>query len=419
MKATTYIDKKQNDLYALGDLLFKTPELGYKEFETKRILTDFFTSNGLEVKDLGFETAFSVTIGKGKPHIGLVAELDGIPTLGHKYANKKDMNAAHSCGHSTQCAIMAYAIVALKNQGIDKGTVTLFFTPGEEYTDIAYRKKLIREKKLKYIGGKSNLLASGAFDDIDMFIHLHTMSEGKYDYSLGSMLTGFIHKTITFKGKASHAAVAPEKGINALDEFVSFYNELNELKNSFSEEDKTIIHGIVIEGGQSVNSVPERVVYECYVRSKDSDVLIDTGKKVDAIARKAARKYGGKVRIETMPGYLPLIQSKELNEVIEKEMLRYSKNIRGSHVSMAAGDVGDIGSLKPLVQFGYSGFKGTCHSKDLCVGDYSKAYLEPCKIVCGSVNALLKDDKKVKEIIENFKPLMNKKEYMDYLNNKR
>ena len=142
------------------------------------------------VTDLGYETAFSVTIGEGYPHIGLIAELDALPTLGHPFASKKD-NAAHSCGHSTQCTIMASVLLALK-ETIKKGTVTLYFTPAEEFTDIDYRQKLIKEKKIRYIGGKINMLTGGCFDEADMLIHLHTMGHGKYHFSLNTSLAGFI-----------------------------------------------------------------------------------------------------------------------------------------------------------------------------------------------------------------------------------
>lgn len=77
MKANEYIKKHTKEIIELGDLLFKTPEIGYKEHETKRILKEYFKSNNLKVKDLGFETAFSVSIGKGKPHIGLYQLLSG------------------------------------------------------------------------------------------------------------------------------------------------------------------------------------------------------------------------------------------------------------------------------------------------------------------------------------------------------
>ena len=69
------VDKDVQELYELGDELFKHPELGYKEFTNKRILTEYFSKYGLKVEDLGFETAFKVSIGKGHPHIGLIAEI--------------------------------------------------------------------------------------------------------------------------------------------------------------------------------------------------------------------------------------------------------------------------------------------------------------------------------------------------------
>ena len=139
----------KEEILSLGNKLLRCPELGYKEFKTKEILVDYLKLKGFKIENECFETAFSVSIGKGKPHIGLIAELDALPTLGHKYANKNDNNAAHACGHSSQCAIMA-SVISLLKEDTFKGKVTLFFTPAEEYTDIKYREKLIKEKKIKY-----------------------------------------------------------------------------------------------------------------------------------------------------------------------------------------------------------------------------------------------------------------------------
>lgn len=417
MKADKHLDKNKQDLYSFGDELFIHPELGYKEFTNKKLLEDYFKANGLKTKNLGFETAFSVSIGKGKPHIGLIAELDAIPTLGHPYANKDDNNAAHSCGHSTQCAIMANAIVALSKQGIDKGKITLFFTPAEEYTDIDYRKKLIKEKKIKYIGGKVNMLASGQFDDVDMFIHCHATNSKDFEFSVGSALAGFSYKRISFLGKASHAAMAPEAGIDAMDMFVKFYEKIKELKTKYDPKEMVRLHGILVEGGQSVNSIPERVIYEMYVRSINPDILLELNKTVDKEAKKAAKAIGGKAKIETTPGYLPMLPSIPLTKVVESCVKKYTKRIGYNEKSIAAGDVGDISVFKPIIQFGYTGFKGYCHSRELLVEDYEKVYLIPSKIVVDTVNKLLSNDELVKEI-KNYKPRMSKEEYMRYINAK-
>ena len=61
MNAKKYIDNNSKEIIELGDLLFKTPELGYKEYKTKKILQDFFKKNNIKTKDLGFETAFTNT----------------------------------------------------------------------------------------------------------------------------------------------------------------------------------------------------------------------------------------------------------------------------------------------------------------------------------------------------------------------
>lgn len=417
MDANKYLKQNKKQMYELGDLLFKTPELGYKEFKTKKILENYFKANGLQTKDLGFETAFSVSIGKGKPHIGLIAELDAIPTLGHPYANKEDNNAAHSCGHSTQCTIMANALIALNKQGLSKGKVTLFFTPGEEYTDVEYRKQLIKKKKIKYIGGKTNMVVGGCFDDVDLLIHLHATNCKDADLTIGSRLAGFVYKQISFLGKAAHAAMCPEQGIDAMDMYVNFYKEMIKLRDAYNPEDLVRLHGIVNEGGQSVNSVPERVSYEMYVRSINPDVLLELNSRVDKLAKKAAKDKGGKVKIVTTPGYLPMIPCDKLSEVVESCIKKYTKKIKYNEKSIAAGDVGDISVFKPIIQFGYTGFKGYCHSRDLLIDDYEKVYLIPSLVVVDSINKLLNDDNLVKEI-KKYKPRMSKEEYMEYINAK-
>ena len=203
------IDAQQDEMIALGKELFMHPELGYKEFETKKMILEELAKYGIHAEAEYFETGFQVSIGEGKPHIGLIAELDAIPVEGHPCSNPKD-HAAHACGHSTQVTIMVNAIVALKKSGLleKKGKVTLFFTPAEEYTDLDYRRKLIQEGKIQYIGGKMNMLEAGVFEGCDCIIHLHAMGS-TYAYGYGSSLAGFKYKKILFKGKASHAGVLP------------------------------------------------------------------------------------------------------------------------------------------------------------------------------------------------------------------
>ena len=407
------INKKE--ILELADNLLKHPELGYKEFKTKEYLVNYLKSKGFKIENECFRTAFSVSIGKGHPHIGLIAELDALPTLGHKYASPID-NAAHACGHSSQCVIMAGAMALLKKEKFD-GKITLFFTPSEEYTDIAFREKLIKNKEIKYIGGKINMLDKGLFDDVDIVIHLHAMGENKYKYSVGSNLSGFVYKKMMFKGRAAHAAVAPDKGVNALNAYALFNSSLNMLRETFKEEDAIRIHGFISEGGQTVNSIPERVTYECYVRSNNSKALMDTAKKVDNAAKNCAKALGATCKIKTSPGYLPLIQNHKINEIIYLEMLKFvePEEIEINNPSMAAGDIGDISVFKPTVQFGYGGFTGIPHGKTFMVKDENLVYFDSMKLVFNFVMKLLKNKELVNDVVKNYKPTMTKKEYKNYI----
>ena len=409
-----YILDNQKEIIDLGNNLFTHPQLGYKEFINKQTLVDYFKKYGFKIENECFETAFTVSIGKGKPHIGLIAELDALPTLGHKYANPDDNNAAHSCGHSTQCTIQAAAMVALKQRGLTKGKVTLFFTPAEEYTDIDYRKKLIKQKKIKYIGGKQNMIEKGLFDDCDCLIHLHTMSNNNYHYCVNTKQGGFVYKRITFIGKAAHAAVMPHEGINALNAYNLFNNAVNALRETFKEEDCVRVHGIIDEGGQTVNSIPEKIVYECYVRSFNVDTILELSKKIDNAAIHCCKAIGAKCKIETQPGYVPLEQSKPLNDFVYDHMLKDYKleDIELNASTMAASDLGDLSLFKPVIQLGYGGFKGVAHSKDLEVIDPKRVYIETSKLIEDVVYDLIKDDKKIKEIKAAFKPRMSKEDYL-------
>lgn len=409
------LNKKQ--ILELGEKLYKTPELGYKEFKTKEIIVDYLKSEGFEVENECFNTAFSVSIGKGHPHIGLIAELDAIPTLGHKYANKDDSNAAHACGHSSQCTVMCAVMSALKKEKF-KGKVTLFFTPAEEYTDIKYREKLIKEKKINYIGGKINMLEKGMFDSCDMLFHLHSMGENKYSFSVNSDLGGFVYKKIIFKGRAAHAATVPHLGINALNAYALFNDALNMLRETFQEKDTIRIHGFISEGGQTVNSIPERVVYECYVRSMNADALVETAARVDNAARCCAKALGASVSIKTMPGYLPFVQNRELNEIVFKEMAKIVEEdvIENSVPSMAAGDIGDISIFKPCIQIGYGGFTGIPHGRNFDIKDPELVYFKTIEVIFNSVMAFLNNPKVVEKVAKKYKTRMNKEEYLKYIN---
>ena len=414
----TFIDKSREELIALGDELFRNPELGFREFRTGEIIREYLKRHDLKVTDEYDVTGFSVTIGSGRPHIGIIAELDAIPTPGHPFADP-ETNAAHACGHSSQQVIALGALTAIAQQ-INQlsGTVTLFFTPAEEFTDIEYRRRLIAEGKIRYLSGKENMLAERKFDDVDCLIHMHAMGSSEYNYSVDSILAGFIYKKITFIGRAAHAAVLPHLGINAVNELNLFLNAVNALRETFRDEDMVRVHGMIDQGGSTVNSIPDKAVYECYVRTVNQDILQQLNQQISNAADHCAKALGGSCIIEDTKGYLPLHQSPKLCEVVMDNILQFAdrKEIHHHEKSVAAGDVGDICAFKPIIQYGYNGFSGRIHGADLKIEDPETVYITQSKITAMTVYDLLADPSLVKQITDEFTPSMTWQQYIDYLN---
>ena len=416
-QAASYIEDHKDETIELGNVLFNNPELGFREFRTGELIREYLKKHDLKVERTCAYTGFTVTIGSGRPHIGLIAELDAIPTQGHPCADP-ETTAAHACGHSTQVTAALAALDAV-NKIIDhfKGTVTLYFTPAEEFTDLPYRRELIKEGKIRYLSGKENMLAEGVFDDVDCLIHFHAMGDDRYHFSVGSTLAGFIYKKITFVGKASHAAVLPHLGVNALNECALFLNAVAYLRETFRDEDMVRVHGIIDEGGNTVNSIPDKVVYECYVRTANYDILQSLNARLTSTAHHCAAALGGSAIVEDTPGYFPLVQDDKLNEVIEANILDYADAsvIKHHESSIAGGDVGDICLFKPIVQYGYNGISGRIHGADMRIADPYEVYITQAKILAGCVIDLLSNPEKVEDIKKNFQAKMTMEDYIKYL----
>ena len=146
------------EIIAMSEDIYCHPELGFKEFETRKKVIAKLEQAGIPYKDAAY-TGLTACLDSGKPgpNIGLIAEFDAVPTLGHPYANEGDY-AAHTCGHYAQIGVMLSLFLAIKESDMLKdlcGKVTLLVTPGEEFCDMDYRKSLIAEGKLHYPSGLS------------------------------------------------------------------------------------------------------------------------------------------------------------------------------------------------------------------------------------------------------------------------
>ncbi|NMA06809.1 MAG: amidohydrolase, partial [Ruminococcaceae bacterium] len=77
--------------------------------------------------------------------------------------------------------------------------------------------------------------------------------------------------------------------------------------------------------------------------------------------------------------------------------------------------IGDVSSILPVLLFNTGGYEGTYHGIDLHVSDEEAAYILPAKIFALTAYNLLKNNaSEAKKLINNFKPLFTKEEYISY-----
>ncbi|ETA80765.1 amidohydrolase [Youngiibacter fragilis] len=418
-KLEEIIESYRDEIIGFGRDIFEHPELGFKEFRTSAKAVEFLEKYCMNVEKGISVTGFRCTIGSGNgPNIGLIAELDAIPAPGHRCASG-DKGAAHSCAHSNQLAIMLGAMKCINESGMLEGTgvrVTLVGTPAEEFTDLEYRRDLLERGEILHMSGKQDMIRKGTFDEIDMVISCHTMGEypgRKAD--VNSTLNGFLSKRITYIGKASHAGATPHKGINALNAASIGIMAMNAQRETFIEDDMIRVHGIITEGGQSVNSVPEIVVIEAYVRGRTIAAVEDANRKMNRAFEAGAHAVGAACRIEDIHGYLPFHQCRDLSEVVRRNISVFvgDDNVLVGQKSFASGDIGDLGSIMPAVQFGFSGFSGNIHGSDFEISDEEMAYIIPAKTVACTVYDLVAENGKLaKQILMDNQPAMSKDEYL-------
>ena len=321
------IDSHRDEIINFARDIYSHAELGYKEFETSRKFVEFSRKLGLTVKEGLAITGAKAYLNQDKKDeisLALIGELDALRIPNHAYVNP-ETQAAHCCGHHAQLAGIIGAAIALSAPEIAQeldGQVVFFAVPAEEYGEIEFKNQLREEGKIKYGGGKCELIRIGAFDDIDLNLAHHSANGNAVTFKQGAN-NGFVSKVIKYHGKAAHAAGSPQLGINALNAASIGLTALAYHRETFRDSDHVRIHPIVTKGGNLVNVVPDEVVIETLVRASNQDAIVDAAEKTDRAFFAGGAALGATVEIETMPGYLPTLPQEPDAELVAKYEERY------------------------------------------------------------------------------------------------
>ena len=296
------------------------PEIGFEERQAVAWVSEALERHGYRVQRgvADIETAIVARAeGRGPgPTVGLIAEYDALAGLGH------------ACGHNLMAAGMMAAAAALRSVLPElPGTVAFYGTPAEEGG-----------------GGKVLMLERGAFAGLDVALQYHAGD----DSSVATGCLAVQSVRVDFTGKPAHAAAGPWNGVNALDAVILTFNGIGALRQQLRPDAR--IHGIIRDGGQAVNIIPERAAAEFGVRARDGAYVRYLAERVDACARAAAEATGA--RLETSRGmffdafrYVPA-----LAEVVRGNAAALGFEMQERFVG-ASTDLGNLSQSVPTVSY--------------------------------------------------------------------
>ena len=260
---------RQERILALSHRIHAGPELAFAEHKTSALLRETLAANGflLDAGPAELPTAFrALRRGRsGRPCLTFTAEMDALPEIGH------------GCGHNIIAAAGVYAPILLASAlGPDfPGSLQVIGTPAEERGS-----------------GKVTLLEAGAFEGSDVVLQMHP-------HSLDTVICqAMARRTIRVEyfGRQAHAAAAPQEGINALDALVLFYQSAALARQQFPPG--CLFHGIIEQGGQSANVIPDYTRGSFSLRAERMESLEELERLIRGCASAAAEATGCRVSVQ-------------------------------------------------------------------------------------------------------------------------
>ncbi|MGZ4509858.1 MAG: M20 family metallopeptidase [Mycobacterium sp.] len=312
--------RRGGDLVELSHAIHAEPELAFHEHRSCAKAQALVAERGFEITAPagGLDTAFRADFGGGPLVVGICAEYDALPEIGH------------ACGHNIIAASAVGAALALAEVADGLGLrVALIGTPAEEAG-----------------GGKELLLRAGVFDDVAAAVMVHP---GPADIAAARSLA-LSEASVDYRGKESHAAVAPHQGINAADAVTVAQVAIGLLRQQLAPGQ--MVHGIVTDGGQAVNVIPGRASLLYAMRAIESESLRELEGRVYACFAAGALATGCEYEIENpAPAYAELRPDPWLADVCREEMRRLGREPVAPEyeaaLPMGSTDMGNVTHVLP------------------------------------------------------------------------
>ncbi len=273
------VERELPEALALARWMAAHPELSLEERATSERYAALLAARGFAVDRGAGGLATALVATRGDPRAplraALLAEMDALPEIGH------------ACGHNLSgpaslCAALALAACL----GPEEARLVVVGTPAEE-TGV----------------GKRRLVEAGVFGEVDVAMMAHASDMRRaHRLFLGNRKFAF-----TYHGRAAHAAAYPERGVNALDAVIALFVAVGLLRQQLPAGVR--VHGVVREGGQAPNVIPERAAAEIWVRALDGTALDDAAARLARCAEGAAQATGTRLEARELESSSPALRA--------------------------------------------------------------------------------------------------------------
>ena len=315
----TEVERILPELISIKKFLYENPEVGGEEEKSSARLIEMAKAHGLTIEApiLNIPYSFRAYYDSGRPGpvIGLTAEYDALPGIGH------------GCGHNIIATAPLGAAIALAavTERIG-GKVILFGTPGEEC-----------------LVTKAQMAREGVFDEVDVAMTIHP---NPTNCSSGTARAVEAWQ-VDFYGKNAHAGAEPERGINALDAAVHFYSLIGFEKQYLPG---TNIYGIFKDGGEKSSIIPDHASLRYLVRAPKVSDIRNIRALFERCAEAACKAVGTTYTIQDYErGNMDLVTNRALSNVFD----RHYEELTGEKMEAAAcgasTDMGDVSHVVPAI----------------------------------------------------------------------
>ena len=128
-----------------------------------------------------------------------------------------------------------------------------------------------------------------------------------------------------YEGQSAHASAMPHRGLNELDGVVLSYQAIAALRQHIRPSER--IHGIITDGGQAPNIVPDRAAALYYIRAQNAGALATLKSRVKNCLEAGATASGTTVTLNwAQVDYLDLKTNMPLADAYDANIRRLGRD---------------------------------------------------------------------------------------------